>query len=493
MSDRQRPKGAIEATPARVDPARLAVRADREFAEFLPAAVEISVRPVPHVVPVLIGVVIAAVAVAGAWASFARLDVFTFAAGRVRSTVAPAVVQPLEAGRVIALRVANGDKVASGDTLVVLDDVAVNTALQAAISGRASWLAEVERRAAAYGSLAKGDRTLPVVRFSPEVPAPVIRRESEALETEYQALMTTLSANAASRDEAEARRQRFVGVKATRQKLVEVLTERVGMAEALLTTSAGSKAAVLTAIEARVRAEVDLADTSFQLAEIEASIRNLKEQEAQAIANYLANQSKGIQAAERQIEQLDQEILKDKDRLDHLALRAPTAGTVQQLAVTSVGQVVTPGQALAVIVPDRSELVVEALVPSAEIGFVREGDAATVKADAFPFTRYGTFAGVVASLSSEAVTLKDAQGLQDPVSTAAGQGASAPSGVPTVNGLYFVARVRLEKPELQVGNRTLRLEPGMTARVEIKTESRRVIDYVLSPVAQVLDEAGHER
>ena len=150
-------------------------------------------------------------------------------------------------------------------------------------------------------------------------------------------------------------------------------------------------------------------------------------------------------------------------------------------------------QALAVVVPDRSELVVEALVPSAEIGFVREGDAATVKADAFPFTRYGTFAGVVASLSSEALTLKDAQGLQDPVSTAAGQGASAPSGVPTVDGLHFVARIRLEKPELQVGNRTLRLEPGTTAPVEIKTESRRVIDYVLSPVAQVLDEAGHER
>lgn len=60
-------------------------------------------------------------------------------------------------------------------------------------------------------------------------------------------------------------------------------------------------------------------------------------------------------------------------------------------------------------------------------------------------------------------------------------------------GLYFVAQVELQSPEITINNRVLRLEPGMTVRVKIHTESHSVIDYVLSPVSQVLKESGHER
>ena len=239
--------------------------------------------------------------------------------------------------------------------------------------------------------------------------------------------------------------------------------------------------------------EADLADTSAQLAEIEASILNLREQQTQAVAAFLAEQSKGIQAAERQVEQIDQEIVKQQDRMDHLALRAPIAGTVQQLAVTSVGQVVNPGQPLLVIVPEKADLIVEALVPSQEIGFVAEGDDVVVKADAFPFTRYGAFEGKVADISKDALTIRDAQGLQDVTATVTGQSNTGQAGTPAVTGLFYIARIKLDATELKRNGHALRLEPGMTVRAEIKTESRRVIDYLLSPVTQVLDESGHEK
>jgi hemolysin D len=490
--DPQRPEPQ-RPLPPKDDPAKRAVRSNRDYAEFLPAAVEISVRPVPHVVPVLIGIILAAISTALVWAWVSSLDVFTNAAGRVRATVPPAVVQPLEAGRVTAIKVANGQKVVTGEPLVTLDDVAVRSALDAAIAGRASWLAEVQRRASAYRAFAQGIRVLPAVTYAPEIPVDVVRRENEALLTEHQALVTTLSGNAAARAEGEAKRARFQEVKAAKAKLVDILAERVAMTEALATSNAGSKAQILVATEARVRAEVDLADTSAQVAEIEANLMNLREQEAQAIASYLANQSKGIQAAERQVEQLDQEIVKNRDRLAHMTLRAPVTGTVQQLAATSVGQVVSPAQSLMVIVPDGAELIVEALVPSSDIGFVKEGDPVVIKADAFPFTRYGTFTGTVAALSAEAVTIRDAQGLQDPSTLASGQATQGPSGIPTVTGLFFIARIQLDSPELRAQGRVLRLEPGMTVRAEIKTETRKVIDYLLSPVTQVLKEAGHER
>lgn len=477
----------------RENPALRAVRSNREYAEFLPAAIEIAVRPVHHVVPILIGIIVAAVATALGWAWISSLDAFTNAAGRVRATVPPAVVQPLEGGRIATIRVANGQRVVAGEILVTLDDVAVRSALDAALAGRASWLAEIQRRKAAYAALIAGDRALPAVAFTTEIRGDVVSRETNALATEHRALMTTLAANAAASEEAEAKRARFVAVRIERAKLVEILAERVDMAEALATSAAGSKAQVLTATEARVRAEVELADTAPQIAEIEATLKNLRQQEAQAIASYLADQSKGIEAAERQVEQLDPEIVKQRDRLNHLTLRAPVSGTIQQLAATSVRQVISPAQAVMVIVPDGSELVVEALIPSSDIGFVKEGDPVVIKADAFPFTRYGTFSGTVTSLSSEAVTIRDAQSLQDPATAASGQATQTPSGIPSVSGLFFIARIMLTKPELYVNGRPLHLEPGMTVRAEIKTETRRVIDYLLSPVTEVFDEAGHER
>lgn len=467
--------------------------AGRDYAEFLPAAVELSVRPVPYVVPVLLGVIIALIGTALIWSWFASLDAFTSAAGRVRASEAPAVVQPLEAGRITAIHVANGRRVHAGETLITLDDVSVSTSLNAALAGRASQLGEVRRRAAAYLAVMEGDRGLPQPQYDADIPANVVRRENEALETEHRNLVTALSGNAAQRQEAQAKRSRIIDVKAVKARLVDVLQEKVSMAEALLLSNSGSRAAVIAAMDAKVRAEVELADTGAQFGEVEAALQNLAEQEKQAIAAYLANQSKGIQAAERQIEQLDQEIRKQKDRLHHLSLRAPIGGTVQQLATTSVDQVVTPGQALLVIVPYGSELTVEALVPSSDIGFVRVGDDVVIKADAFPFTRYGTFVGKVSALSGEAITARDAQALQDASAIASGQANTPANGVPSVTGLYFIARIQLDQPYLRLGERTLKLEPGMTVRAEIKTETRRVIDYVLSPVTQVLAEAGRER
>lgn len=470
-----------------------AAEADLRYAEFLPASVEISVRPVPRVVPVLMTVVMVTIVAALAWSWFSYLDVFTNAAGRVRASVPPAVVQPLEDGRIVAINVENGQEVKAGQILLVLDDVEVKATLDAAASSRLSWLAEVERRRAALQNAQEANWQIPDPQFDAQVPANVVRREMEALRGEFGIVAASVAALKAQKQEAEAKELRYRTVSAAYKSLVDILAEKAGMSEALLPSAAGSRGAVLTAREAKARADADLAESSAALREAQAALKNLDEQERQTIASFIAQQSVGIQSAEREIEQLDQEIIKRRNRLAHLALRAPIDGTVQQLATTSIGQVVGAGQSMLIIVPDGADLIVEALVPSSEIGFVRVGDEATIKADAFPFTRYGAFEGRVASLSSDAVTIQNAQALQDPNATAGGQANAAPTGIPDVMGLFYVARIVLNSPIIEVNGAQLRLEPGMTVRAEIKTESRRVIDYILSPVTEVLEDAGHER
>ena len=484
-------------SPPKVDNKQMSLgkkaTSSREYVEFLPAALEISAAPPPRVVPVLIATIALSLLTVMIWSIFSWLDVYTNAAGRVRSLAPSAVVQPLETGQVKSFNVENGQHVQAGDILVILDDVAVSSALDAATASRASWLAEVQRRTAAYRSVAKDKIVAPIVTFAPEIPVSVVQRETAALQSEIQNLAVTLSAKKSEQLEAEARQHRFEEVRDVKSRLLSILTQRVQMKESLQNSGAGSKDDLLAISDQQMRVEADLADTSAQLDEIKAAVQNLKQQQDQAISSFLFEQTKAIQTAERQVEQLDQEIRRHRDRREHLDLKAPITGTIQQLAVNSVGQVVNPGQALMVIVPEHATLIVEALVPSQEIGFVSEGDEVVVKADAFPFTRYGYFEGFVKKISDDAVPAHDAQALQDATLSATGQAFQPTNAVPVVNGLFYIALIELKQTELTSNRHQLRLSPGMTVRAEIKTESRRVIDYVLSPVSQVLNEAGHEQ
>ncbi|WP_431323598.1 HlyD family type I secretion periplasmic adaptor subunit [Rhizobium sp. YTU87027] len=321
----------------------------------------------------------------------------------------------------------------------------------------------------------------------------MVSRELAALTAEYRTIAANVAAIRAQRREVDARQKRFSQVAKAQTELIGILDQKIEIFETLMARGVASKGVLLSAQEAKARAEADLVENTAQLAEAQASAENLLEMEAQTIATFVSQQSQGIQAAERQIEQLDQELVKQRARVAQLVLKAPISGTVQQLSTTSAGQVVAAGQTLLVIVPNDSELVIDALIPSSDIGFVHEGNEVTIKADAFPFTRYGTFKGTVVSLSDDAVTPENAQALADPSTAAAGHANPTPGGVPRVVDLYFVARIALQSSEIDLAGRKLRLEPGMTVKAEIQTETRRIIDYILSPVAGVLDEAGHER
>ena len=76
---------------------------------------------------------------------------------------------------------------------------------------------------------------------------------------------------------------------------------------------------------------------------------------------------------------------------------------MQQLAIHTVGGVVTPAQELMFIVPEQSQREVEALILNRDIGFVAEGQIAEVKIDTFNFTKYGLLEGEITNLSNDAI------------------------------------------------------------------------------------------
>lgn len=149
-------------------------------------------------------------------------------------------------------------------------------------------------------------------------------------------------------------------------------------------------------------------------------------------------------------------------------LEAPVAGTVQQVSIHTIGGVVTPAQPLMVIVPEGDELIVEAWISNQDIGFVRAGQAATIKVDSFPFIRYGAIEGRVTTVSTDSIA-DDAR------------------------GLVYAVQLKPERAAMTIDERTVPLSPGMTVSVEVMTGERRVIEYVTSPLVKRAVESARER
>lgn len=121
-----------------------------------------------------------------------------------------------------------------------------------------------------------------------------------------------------------------------------------------------------------------------------------------------------------------------------------------------------------VIVPRGQSLEIEALVFNRDIGFVVEGQKATVKVDAFPFTRYGTIEGDIVTVSKDAATDEKL-------------------------GLVYPSRIRLATTQMRIDAKDVDLSPGMAVTVEVKTGRRRLIEYFLSPLIQAANESVRER
>jgi hemolysin D len=179
--------------------------------------------------------------------------------------------------------------------------------------------------------------------------------------------------------------------------------------------------------------------------------------------------------------------------MEEQLLRAPIDGTVQQLAVHTLGGVVTPAQQLMVIVPKESHLEVEAMVSNRDIGFVQAGQSAEIKIDTFDFTRYGLLQGKVLNVSQDAIVRdKPAAPDKTPPSTPT-SGALATTSEPQGQELVYAARVSLDRTQMQVEDKLVNLTPGMAVTVEIKTNQRRLIEFLLSPLLRYKRESLRER
>jgi hemolysin D len=207
------------------------------------------------------------------------------------------------------------------------------------------------------------------------------------------------------------------------------------------------------------------------------------------VAEYKRGLFDDLAKADQKAAGLAQDVIKAEQRTSLQTLTAPVDGVVQQLAIYTIGGVVTPAQALMVIVPAETHLEIEAMILNRDVGFVEVGQNAAIKVDTFSFTRYGLLHGKVLTVSHDAITRdKPQERLVDKP-----QGAEMSSSEPKGQELNYAARISLDRTQMQVEDKTINLSPGMAVTVEIKTGSRRIISYLLSPLSRYKHDSLRER
>lgn len=459
--------------------------------EFLPAALEIIETPPSPIRIGFLWFICAAAATALAWSFFGKFDIQAVATGHVQPVGRSKVVQPFEAGRVVKVLVENGSAVKAGDPLVELDPTDASADSEAQLRDFESASAEAARRRVAVAIALSGKLAPRPIPFAPETTELVQVRENSVLVADIAQLAASQRTLESQVQEQEAKLQRLRDSIAARQRVIALDTERVEMRQELKDRGAGSRALVLDAQQQLETEKTTLVGDQGQLAETEATLATTRRKRSEQMSQFIADQTGKLAEAERKAERPQQELIKAQSKRERTELRAPIAGTVQQLAITTIGQVVTSAQPLMTIVPDDAPIEIEALVHNEDVGFVEPGQPAAVKVEAFPFTRYGIIEGTVTKISHEGIDEREASGQADPQTSAKNQPPAAP---PQRNqGLVFPATVVLKQRAMTIDGKAIPFRPGMVVTVEIKTGQRRAIDYVLSPLREVTARIGRER
>ena len=448
--------------------------------EFLPAALEIMERPPSAGLRWLTLMLCALFAIAIIWSIFGRVDVVAVATGKVIPSANVKLIQPIEIGAVRAIHVRNGQHVRKGQLLVELDSTLTTADEAQASRGLLSANIVEARNDALLAYLSGRQQGFVAPAGTPRDVAETQQRFIATSVGEYEAQRASLvQSKAESAAEYAAAEAEVAKLKKTLPLVERQLAARKELAEKgyfstiKLLEYEQLKVEHIQNIEVQ---EANAAKARAAMANYDAQIARLRETFGKtAVTDLSEAQDKSSMAAE--------ELHKSSRRRQFQQLRSPVDGTVQQLSVNTVGGVVEPAKPIMVIVPDDAAVEVEAQILNKDIGFVHEGQSVRVKLEAYPFTDYGLIEGTVESISRDAIDLSQ-------------QGAGAArdqNGKPPPTGLVYAARIRLKQRSIRIGNRVQPIGPGLAVQAEIKTGERRIIQYLLSPITQTVDEAGRER
>jgi adhesin transport system membrane fusion protein len=157
-----------------------------------------------------------------------------------------------------------------------------------------------------------------------------------------------------------------------------------------------------------------------------------------------------------------------KDRLERTLVRASMNAVVNRLLVNTIGGVVQPGSPMLELVPIDDELVVEVEISPKDIAYVIPGQRASIKLTAFDFAKFGALDGEVTKISADSISKED-------------------------GSIWYLCQVSVPADTMTTLGKTIQIQTGMVAQVDIISGEKTVLEYLLQPVTKIANEAFRER
>ncbi|MBV1790595.1 HlyD family type I secretion periplasmic adaptor subunit [Marinobacterium sp. D7] len=441
--------------------------ADDEL-EFLPAALEIQSRPPSPTGRLLMWMLMTLFLIGVLWACFGKVNIVAVAEGRIIPSGKVKPIQPLEKGVVSRILVTEGQRIGKGDPLVELDATQTQADEQRLRQELLTTTLDMTRQHLLVNRLTTESSFNQAIEWPREATEEQRRFQQQLLEQQWiqyraqvEALQRSLTAKQAEQDASRARIERL-------SVTLPLVTERT---EALKKLSERKMAARIQYLELeaeRVKTRQELIEERAVQRQLQAAVAEIEARMETLEAQTRSQTLEELAASRRQIAALKEELAKAKDLNQRQILYSPVEGTVKELVLASQGEVVTPAQTLMQIVPDDDALVVEAYLANKDIGFVHESMPAAIKIDTFPFTKYGLIEAKVIQVSADAIADEE-------------------------RGLIYKMRLLMDKDWLDVEGSRVKLIPGMTVTAEVKTGTRRLIEYFLAPLLRYRQESVRER
>jgi hemolysin D len=233
----------------------------------------------------------------------------------------------------------------------------------------------------------------------------------------------------------------------------------------------GSRLSLLSATDQHLEIMRDLAFDRNGLVESEHQLGAAKASRDAFVQQWLSQVDQELLTARNARDAAREQLEKAEKHQDLVRLVAPEEVVVLKLAKLSVGSVLKEGDELIDLAPLRSPVEAALHIAARDVGFIRAGDAATIKLDAFNFVEHGTAEGKVRAISDGSFTVDDNGNTVDP---------------------YYKVEIEFTSVKLKDVPAGFRLIPGMTLSADIHVGTRSVFFYLVKGMVQGIGEAMRE-
>ncbi len=403
-----------------------------------------------------------------AWGLLVPIASGAIAEGRLQVQNHRKTVQHLDGGIVRAIAVREGMRVRAGQLLVRLDDADAKLAVGVLRAQADSLRAEQAAREAELAG--RGAITFPADLLA-RAAEPGVRMAIATQRAAFEARRAHMGGDRSAIDERLSQIEEDVGGAAAQSKArasqIELFDREIRDTQTLVDKGFATRPRLLALQRAAAALRGEQAALDFQIARSRAQGAEERVQRNQVGRTSGVTAAEALRTVQADLVQVTEKLVGARDVLARKEIRAPVAGTVVGLAVTTLGGVVRPGEPLMDIVPSAEQLVVEARLSPMHVDKVRVGQPAFVRFDAGGSRTAPTVKGIVRTLSADALT-DERSGER-----------------------YFLATIAI--PPAAMAHVPPELDkPGLPAEVLVKTGERTMVAYLLEPITRVAFRALRE-